>query len=103
MELLIDDHLRLGVRPSKHTSPKQNVCLFTAEIIALCLHGPYGSAMQLGIQRYVKILCVVSPFVATSILYQVAVRGHGGAEGVGHDNDSVEVVGREDLRDGEGE
>jgi len=29
------------------------------------------------------------------------IRGHGSAEGVGHDNDSVEVVGREDLRDGE--
>jgi hypothetical protein len=29
------------------------------------------------------------------------IRGHGSAEGVGHDNDSVKVVGREDLRDGE--
>jgi len=29
------------------------------------------------------------------------IRGHGGAEGVGYDDDSVEVVGREDLRDGE--
>ena len=29
------------------------------------------------------------------------IRGHGSAEGVGHDNNSVEIVERENLRDGE--